>query len=653
MSLLAACILSIIGAQTPPDVSLSLEPTRVELALPKIQERIGQVLSFDKALRNEVLCIDVRNVSREALLEKIAYVAGAVWVEQKGGLRLVQDSLFMASQEKRRLLRNERLVSEALDLPRGWIKGMKRLDLVGAKRLATKKLVYTGAFSGGKYPSPNVQGPDPRLPAMRALYRLVLKIGAAKLSRQRPGRRVFALEPKHFQERLPAGSKAILDEFLFEQRLWAQAFRKSYAGRADSYEYKAQTALASQVPASARFLLVISGNRWDNHAVNLRIAAADGAVLLDAVTGISANYGKRRVPIVWAPGTEVPLHPDVRQFVHQLGASGDTWTPPSARLRDKLLHPEEIEPLSFTPASGLSALAGPLSTDIVANLADASLYTVYSLRGSVGGAFNNVVSANSLLTDLSSSNLIERKDGWLLIRPRWHEGDGGRTDRKGLGYALRALSNRGFLTLDQGAALSRAERSASYAFYFSMVGRVLNSENWRLGPHIRNIQGWYGTLTQAQRAELWSGRGLVIASMTRVQTDAFAEMTVFGNPSEIGLGLDSYPRTLERDMDFEPTEILASGFAADALAKAEEEEQPMLLYESEQQATSTVHVETFRRDPLFFSKASPFFVPVLRHQATLSVQLELTRDMRIAFSWYSLPFGPTPRRVEKLPERFR
>lgn len=518
-------------------------------------------------LRNEVFVIRVHDVTVREVMEKIAKAEGGDWVRQgENNYYLTRSQGATQAQERAELQARTERIAEALAKLREKANLEKKFDDDTATKLAQG---IKNSLDDRKVGSADYVTLQAATPGARAIARLLTDIGPAQLAKIGRHRRVvFSTRPTRMQ--LAIGGNGFSDflGFAREQKIYRDADRTAnpqpeggvafaIGGWSDGADQKGDLRLGLGLG-----LVVVRRDADDSLQVELlaadpnldTLAATDYNLDLPAPKSAKPE-GKQSKPL--------EISDDAKEMAKALGGSGaeagggtiqlatasftisatsnDSGVPAvigfsssddgakvklSPRLREKVLHPEDFDPLSFVPGEAMLALGRQTDHNIVALLPDPCFHDLTA-------RFARPVTAPDLIAEMPSRYglAIDASDDWYVVSPLAPAQARDLTvDRPALGKLLRALDRSKLLRLDDIAAFAVAQAKVpgfddidgdyvgmiDYAALGRTFGPLVGGEypTYRL----------YGTLSPAQRRTLQDKGRFPMMNMTPAQVSLIADM---------------------------------------------------------------------------------------------------------------------------------
>lgn len=421
-----------------PKVSLEICGERLVVCAPKIAQALGmERLDIKPPFQEEVAAIRVTNVDRETLKQKIEQAFRGSFIQREGTWSFEQTPEEKAKESQEHFDSLTKYQQEFIDGAKKFIPQYQPFTAEMARLLIERR-----STNADESKVPWKGSDDLQTPIGRFTVEVVARLSANHWynTNRTEHPTVFALYPTAMQKALPVPVDDLITKFLSNQAIYARAFKKHQ----ENSEFSESGSAEDFVPSGR------------NDLTNL-------AVVLDE-SGLQCyfflNKGTVRVNSSFSAGELGPDYPDVNlkpPVIHYSPLSRDYITECysqnggylsrvydserrpeiSKRLRDALLTPETIEPLSLAiPERLFDANPGK---NIVANLHEYLLYD------------SNLSEEDyNLFKDYKTN--FHYKDGWLVVTLE-DPYDLRKTtlNRARMGMILRSFINGPYPTLEQQA----------------------------------------------------------------------------------------------------------------------------------------------------------------------------------------------------------
>ena len=554
-------------AQAPPTISFTERGAPLAKVMPRLAEVAKLHLAVTVALRKEVVCIDVHDVTVKALMDRLAQVTAGAWTEAKDG------TIYL-----------------------GPLPSARAAQRVADVAYRTEQLAKALAFVPPKQKQKDGQDNEEEPSVPPALAGLLRGIGVKTLAAIPNGTRVvFSTRPTATQE--PLGGQA------FE--VFAQIARESNAEVDESTEQTKAGLLTEEqrndlevlrgriTNAPVKLLLIVGRDDSMSEPVQLHVElrgydsqgkALQVCTALLSLPEIAAetDVHEERINISHETRQLAQLQRALRITVTEADPSDERLqTNPNnvrfqmapslrAEATERVFAPDRFDPLAYGD-DYLMALAASKQCQLVACVPDTLLY----LHQQAGDAATTPAKVLFRLQQ-DSSIAVTLAAGWLCIAPRDSDAvEARRVDRADLARVMRKLQTNGYLKLDEVLEMSAANMALdsegvtfewcemASAWFFPAFG-----EDW---PTV----ALFSSLDEAQRSALLQSHQLGFKYLTdaqaslvrhmiyRTEEDFFislehetpaAPAPIGANPVQTGSASDE-----PDDYRSEPTEIAPNG----------------------------------------------------------------------------------------------
>lgn len=583
--MLACCWAGAVCAQLPADprldqsLTVRLRAAPVARIVAQIGDKVGMPLKASPSMWQEIVLVDVKDVTASALLSRIAQQTSGQWKVVEGVPTLTRDPKAIARDAKDDLARRTALL---------------KTEMAGRRASLTIKLDAESYLRENKALSDAVQkatGPlTPELltrsialnmaqPDQRLITRLCSLIGLQELAAIGPNERVvWSNLPTRVQR--PIGTfLPALAAYADENASWVQIQRKlserqmeETKGEEVEGEGVAQEPAVPPRPA-VRLLLAVA-RPGDIMSGGLSVSAmflddagrtvmhVFGNLLNDvgSPTG-PANYGKTLTgPIEFSPESK-----KLNEVMRLRFSDGDTEGKITDQaVLDRVLRPEEFDPLDGGCSDALFSVSKALDKNVVAVIPDvAGFFFLFAgeQEMTIGSFLDQMVAARILRLSEDGDWLKIMPDDLTLARRM-------RADRTVLGKFVRLAYEKSNLSLDDTAAFCASHEDAPFSSIslFTMM-MVLGDRIASLGSGNWQMLSLWGRLTADQKRTLRGGGQLSLGSLSSRQIDLVRQM-VFGAEGRIDQDLSDLAAIKSDSEDgpdalaSEPTEALPNGLLA-------------------------------------------------------------------------------------------
>lgn len=570
--MVGAILLTLLAGQQPK-IDFEVKATSLINALGKLSRVTGTTLKPEPAMAQEIVCVRVKGVQTQDLLNKIAEATRCEWREQDGAKILYRPAeltqKFKDDEYKarvafyKRILEPKRKELEKLGTPyeqaQAFIAAMEKIE----KQIEEHPMGVS------------LDGPRLASPASTLVLRLALALGPEALAKcPEGGTTTFANDPTRAELPLGLAAQGYVKDYLEAETklrdLLPEKPSQFLHGVVDDIFKAARMddgvgKVLFTVRPSGRFLSLGVNvytekgqmRDWgftnsyqlgeDPWAKERTAAAGDKPVWVD-LSPVSADYAES-----CEPQPEIARFPGERKI--------KPWSALSDTMKKVLQNPEEIDPLSLIPTEGCYAIAedGPMVAYLSDNAENAG-------RKSVKDGRLNLARFRALLKD--SGHAVLSKDGWTLVQPtsplfvlRI------RLPRPALGRFVRGTVSAGDIGLElysrfhfEGGPLAGSLIGSLYRKTLTLYGL---SEMPEIESHAHEVYATLGGLSQNQWQLLRRGEEIRIGQAPSAQKSAADAWMKNG-----AYYLRTDPEANVPDLFEQWTEYAPSGLPAQAMLSA-------------------------------------------------------------------------------------
>lgn len=612
-------LIAVAGSQGSTEtVSITVKAAPVAQVVAKIAEVTKTKLEVSQVMLPEVILVDVKDVSLETLLNKIATVTTGEWTQDGDVRRLVPATG----------IRNREASDEA---------NQKLIKL----RTTLAERIKQEADMRKEMEMPNYVSDD------SVVTQLLQKVDLSVIANlEENGRVVFSTQPTSMQLPLGANSSAVINAFIAQHNTMRDA--ADVVDEPTTPDPDIPDFLKDMVPSNdkkigavQKALLIISKQEtfmMESVQAELRLYDAKGAVqyrgnsylsMGGAISSMSKLAGNdENKPEQPSPDAqkEIELSPESKELASFgggiMGGMGSGAGQISKNLLATLAHPEKFDPLSFTVTDMVRALAKESKRPLVACIPD-------SAGGQSGFQFSATVTLKDAKDQVGEDGTMRvvADNDFLLIKPRFpSETRKDRLDRNALRTLIAAAEDHRVVTLDDMANYAmRAPNPMSGGIAQSYIMLVpgafdlmaAGSDNW-------DALRFFGKLGPQHRQTLANG-GRIAFSMLPINSGNDVSKMIFGAKSKLRLEdgkteefempgmfdmMGAFGGSGGKDYRTEPTEALPSGLRGQGFVSASVSSEPFLMTDISSisnQAPSGIDfvlgmnelamLEMFRQDP--------------------------------------------------------
>ncbi len=615
-ALIAALLMTGQTADLDKMVSLSTFGTTVQGAMQQLSQSSGIPIDVHQSAANEVVVINVKDVSVRQLLDKVAKVTGNKWMDASGTIRLVHDAERAEKQaiaDRQSMLNNLKEAREVLGLltkPQKLGNGEDSWDWEpDARFLFTNRLIQTAPYAAFA----NAAGME---------------------------RYVLSTSPYRGQGLLPAVDRRLLDAWITElnQSITEENATGDDSGdMSDSPEYQQYLERMEEMYGKRpkrepikdinKVIMVITpypGGEDGFFNVSIKVLDARGRTLAQAEESLSGDYIREnyglpspdrapRAATAAAAGSAAPVATEEMQsedeeswlpawpsdaqplqvgpisqqmltFAKQMFNPASATASNQSQVLDILRQPDQFEPLAYPLGESLHFSAGASSKNLVACLPDSFGYS-YSLQ-----ELKDVRSVRRQVASFED----EAEAGWWIISPfDVLESKKDRIDRVSLAKFLSQTANGRIPTLDESAAFAFANPTAEENGVAQTRLQLLAGGAFQtlFGDSSWDMLRVYGAMSTAQRGTLRRGERVSVGSLSPAARGILAEL-LQANPVMASYDESKPPQAPTLGTLFgeggnpwayltprvdEPSEMLANGLSPQGYLIAAVEQGPCLL----------------------------------------------------------------------------
>ncbi len=608
-ALIAALLMTGQTADLDKMVSLSTFGTTVQGAMQQLSQASGVPIEVHPAAANEVLVINVKEVSMRQLLDKVVKVTGNKWMDASGTIRVVHDA--------------EREEKKAIEDRQGMLENVRQAREI-LNQLTRKQKIGVGEDSWDWEPDAN----------FLFMNRVIQTIPNSAFNMAATQERyVLSTSPYRGQGTLPTVDRRLLDAWVAEVN---QAFAdENAAGNeeeefGDSPEYQQYLERMEELYGKRpkrepikdlnKIIVAITpypAGKDGSFNVALKVLDSRGRTVLQSEESLHPDYirdnygfpprseGEGTAPAQateeeMSPADEgneswLPAWPSDSQPL-QLGPISKQMlamskqmfapTPPSGdqtQMLDILRQPDQYEPLAYPLGEALHFSAGVSQKNLVACLSDTFGFS-YSMQ--------ELKDVRSLRRQVHAFEDDAEKEWWVISPFDISESKKDRVDRPSLAKFLSQTANGRTPTLDESAAFAFANPTAEENGVAQTRLQLLAGGAFQtlFGESSWDMLRLYGAMSTAQRGALRRGERVSVGSLNAAAKGILTDMISGARlapyddskpPQAPTLGSmfgdSGNPWAYMIPRVDEPSEILANGLSPQGYIVAAVEEGPCLL----------------------------------------------------------------------------
>ena len=545
----------------------------LQSALDDISKQSGIRLGATDELASEPIILSINAATTKDTMDHIASAVGAEWQKKSDNEFLLARTGEMADKLAKDCAdKREEIVKKAIARMTKELDDAQSPDEY-AERTAKSLASYIKLSTQGKVKESDFNAIEARMPARRALLRLLQLLPPSQIAQLTSGERiVLSTRPNVDQLQLPEGAQEVMESYAADQNRFAAAFAKEFPGPlTGDLGHSLQVAVASLSQRPAKVLLILEGANIFMGSPNVEFIAvkSDGTACGDAQDMLTED----KIEDTWAYSDAIAAKaaklPDIslspastavdaaceanRHRMDDAPALAD----PALSL---LTNPEQQDPLSFLVSDGFLALADEVKGNLVACPSD-GLFEINFLK-SEQQSFKLPV----FLDEIKQDGMVLTTYGdWTVASPfDILDADKARSQRELLGPCLREAAKNGTISIESAAKLATSEdamRSADLTWEYGAFGRQYYPYTTRDKLLLR----FYSSLTPAQITFLAGGGQMHAGDLNKEQWDAFHDFVYRSNRMDVvGKVDDEYEDLGNYVLQRELTELLPNGIPGDA-----------------------------------------------------------------------------------------
>lgn len=582
---LACCWAGAVSAQLPADprldqsLTVQLRAAPVARIVAQIGDKVGMPLKASPSMWQEIILVNVKDVKATALLSRIAQQTSGQWKNVEGVMTLTRDPKATARDAKEDLARRTALLKTEMTGRRAalTIKLEAETYLRENKALSDAMQKATGPLSPElltRSIALNMAQPDQRL-----ITRLCSLVGLQELAAIGPNERVvWSNLPTRMQRPLGSFMPAI-SAYAEENASWLEIQRKlsdraMEEAKGDDLEGEGIVPEMTVPPRPAVRVLLAVARPGDIMSGGLSVSAMflddAGRTVMHVFGNLLNDVGSPTEPATYAKSLTGPIEfsaesKKLNEVMRLRFSDGDTEGKITDQtVLDRVLRPEEFDPLDSGCSDALFSVSKALDRNIVAVVPDVAgfFFLFAGEREMTVGSFLDQMIAARILRLKEDGDWLEIMPDDLTLARRM------RADRAVLGKFVRLAYEKSNLSLDDTAAFCASHEDAPFSSIslFTMM-MVLGDRIATLGSGNWQMLSLWGRLTADQKRILRGGGQLSLGSLSSRQIDLVRQM-VFGAEGRIDQDLSDLAAAKADDEEgpsalaSEPTEALPNGLQA-------------------------------------------------------------------------------------------
>ncbi|MBX3119999.1 MAG: hypothetical protein KF784_13115 [Fimbriimonadaceae bacterium] len=621
-------------------ISYHAEAIPLKTVCEEIAEKTGVKLAAAGTLNSMLMVIDVKDVTVQDLMDRLAVAVEADWVHEAASIRLTRTSTFLRKKAneayQKRLKAFTKAQKEMLDS----LSKLGAFDTKAALAIVkeTESLQTKPADEDEEMKRyERISELEGKLPKSRLGERVAVSLKPEVLAAMKKGDRVvLSTTPNRMQQPMPSSVIPAVKQFMAEQNVWADVLggvpEPNYEdeGGWETAQLLSYRRRFTAAPAKVLLILTCGSEMSASVSVELQLLDAKGRAMAYLNTYISGSsredyevpedYEKQILKLREGAAKEEPikLNPLAEEFRAKL--SGQYFSeqdeaekkPISPELRAALLNPEKHDPLKFGATDILFALGKHGKFQLVAAPGDFMVMMALYMGSETALKASELLGMMLMTKDEDNPAVVDGE--WLIFkRADFSEmAEFGSINRSALGQVIRQAVKVGRVSLDVQCLIALQEGEQSYWSLYSIYPSLLlddpasQSMMYRYGRRreaSREMMQLHGLLTQSQKQALINGGRIAIADLTPQQKQIVFDMIFKNGESITPPGQNEFdPEMFEEEEDEEdweyapqePTELFPNGLPLDAFITLELEENPMVQIEQTYEGSG---LHTTQQDP--------------------------------------------------------
>lgn len=607
-SILLAMALSLstfgISQSASPKITYTTVAVPVGVALSEISKQAGMRLTVSPQVAKEIVVMSFKGVSLDDVKTQIAKVCSAKWEIADGGEMLVPDLVQRRQEEQKeraettaRIAKELKSLVESLNPP----KKDPKVKVDPEEAEMEQMMMFR---SGGA--------------ANKAVIKLAAAIGATNFaSMDGKARVVYSTNPTRMQKPMVGNYNVILGQLVAEYN--AELVQKQKDRANNPREENAQTKRMREMMqmfggadedevtpiegTPSKAILVCSRQQlMGGISLQLKVFNEKGKVVIRGSHMIATGGGmfdagemmedydfgpdglpKQKAQTTAEPGEKPIVFSDSTKELGEMSnfmTMGSSTKKMSEELRMKLLNPDQYDPLSFSHSEALLALAAQKGKPLIACLPDnmESYMSMFMPKA-------EALTPSAYVKSIRDVAFVSTDGQFVYVKPlESAKSRRERIDRIALGMFLRAVENKGSVSLDDLAAYAQKSNSPmedSLAMTYFMIFAPNAIQSGMGGQVSWDMLRFYGGLSTLQKKNMAEGERLGFNQLNPIQTAALRQMAfgpetalIVDNPNakKPDFELPSFMRgamfgALGNDYRSEPTELMPNGLPGDGFVE--------------------------------------------------------------------------------------
>ncbi|HWD37773.1 MAG TPA: hypothetical protein VG944_02915 [Fimbriimonas sp.] len=580
-----------LAQQPPATVSYTTVAKPVGAVLQDLSKLTNLKLEAKPAASREIVIVSVHAAPTQAVLDHIAMATSCEWTKTGDTLLLQPSDAIRGKEEGQELAARTKKVADMI---------------------ATKVKGLTPPKSSASSTTPDIASIQAADPDNRAITLLLKGVDPSVLASMGPGERVVFASNNvtSMQHPLPSDAASIVADWIAAHNKQVQSMPNISSQLPPGLPKEftdmimERTRPVSEAPFKALLIaqeMPIIGTLQ----LTLRVYGNKGNVIIQGqsflddsfLTRVGELTGQSKPPAPTKPVGNTPIvySADSKALIAVL--AGVNPTQPQVKvipadLRQKLLHPEVQDPLSYVVSDAYLSTAKARNLQLVADVPD-STFGQSGVLGAVMGV-RSWKTVEAVESDWSSGDsVLKTTDGqFTVIKPALPvRARAERLDRGSMAELIAAGEAKRMPSLDDICAFALQNDppgsnpvTMTYALLFV---QSLTSQSMQGAFVDWNMLRFYGTLSPEQKQSLRTGGTISFQTLNEGQRN-LAGRVVFGSTAKISIQSDkpsskdfmmkTISMFLSADKDFrqEPTELLPNGLTASTTLSSSVTEEPVV-----------------------------------------------------------------------------
>lgn len=539
-------------------------------------------------MSRQVVLVDIKDQPLDLFMRHLATITAGAWTQNGDTYELAESSTALKADEQ------ADIANRAAGFARSIKEQAKTIDAQPInegemyRRLADLKAMWDQIQSNPDDPTGAVyekaQKLQDALPTNQLIRKILVTLPTTELAAlPLDSRVVFATSPNRLQRPLPNAAQQALRQFSQDFGMLSAALARFPKEQMEMFTSTMGGFFAKGSPS--KILLSCTRYAGDNIAIEAQILDQRGGILATSSANISGmeipEEGKSATKPVVDEKNEKPLKvSDESKTFYALVSRGMDGSKGGLELvkdplKEKVLNPEQFDPLSFGISDLLLGAAEDRKKPIIALVPDSAfLYDGGSLKAS---------QFFQQLEDMTMMN-IEEKDGWIFGRPsRPSDARFARVNRAAFGQLLRQIYKQGRVNLNNLStfAIAQGNNPGYDSFYVQVLYSLFGT--YMAGYDLSNWEAnkFYGYLGEQGRQAI-ANRVVAFSNLPKDAQNEIAKL-VYKQPA-IGIGdLDGvgFSTEVSEDATFnpcmDPTERLPNGIPGNSQVRLSLIEEPVVI----------------------------------------------------------------------------